>query len=511
MSTSKEDKFPLKLNPNQKNDWLNISVFDAKNNLISKQSGSFSGELPRGMYTVVSELNGFTTEKIIKHVSPNSIELPTPTIAGFEKKIAYAEIASKQSRLTDVTFKNPSTDPVTAKTPKLFVFCHATNKAFIEEVKSFYVNLKVYDEWNNKVLQMEKDDWTINEDEGWMAYQTHLPEGMYFFNHHRNLKNNSFSISLVSGYQTQIILPFNQQPDFNAIQIGMGENSFFDEVGSDYFRSFQIAETKMLNADYNLPENVLQDLAYGKWTNPIYGVLVCYMYLLSKKRNNDELIKIVLRNLETKIFKSNENPDLMILNLLLKIHLGEKISTENMEPITRVPMFKVGVNKLIDLSYDYPALIQQSGIIDLIAGRLRHNTIWTCFKPTRMNYDFLVEEKSNKKATSRLFGNLRNTMQNAERNVENISDLLEDFLPAIIDLKRKKSQITPTELAKMIGIPYVTLKRKVNELHTLFKKHQQITDLTVNYLTKLMDQVHTKEVVTLISDLANQMNNTDDV
>jgi hypothetical protein len=487
MSNFKKDTYKLKLSPDKKNDWVKISVFDANNNLMSKQMGGFEDNLPKGLYTVVSELSGSTTEQIIKHTADSTMPIETPSMAMEQTQIDYEIISTKQSSCQKITFNNPRISNNT-QNASLFIFCHDINDEKQCNVMNVWQHLSVYDSANKRVFKLDKDDWNKSEKQGWICFQAELEPGMYFLNYKKGLKNRSFSVLFSPGFQTQVILPVGKKPNFDSIQMNMVKAEIAHKSNTDFYESYITAKIKLLNADYNISEKVIKDLSYGKWKHPFYGIMVAYIYLLSEQSNHDRLFEDVLSNLEFEILRGKHNPDLTVLRLFYKLRKDpdnvDKWINEN--PINSVPMFRVGVDKIIELSYQYPALIKENGMLDLIAGRLYYNTIWTCFKPTKLKYNFEVETNTSRSFKSNnLFGKLNDKID----DLKHIADLLDDFLPAIMELQKARDrELTSMDMARSIGIPLVTFKRKVSELNRILTNYNRAIKVVVKYLEKFFDR-----------------------
>lgn len=494
------EKFTLNVTAHGANEWSNFSVLDGDKKLVAYETGSFAVELPKGLYTVLKESGSSMSREIVilnENKTLPSTKIPTPPSNNKEaNRKKFSRIAQQQSQ----NYSEAMSDSP-ANLSSLFMFMNVDRKDY---KKSWFEIEELFEILDNDYLPISNNsEWNINIDEGWLSYHQLLEPGTYYLNY-QGKESRTLPIELFENNQTQISLSFNEEPNFNDFQINMSPDFYF-EPDAKGKKSFKIALSKLNYKDFNVSKKVLEDLAYGKWKNPMYGLVVSYIYLKSRSHKHDKLFNTVVNNLEHKILDSENSADLNLIKFLNNLHNnGDLISALSGETpqFDAPPIMRVGMETIIDLSFKFPDIIKKGSRVDLISDRLYYDIPWTSFKPfdrksvffnknllniNQFNFEkfdkdeFSMEEEGDyRDGIEYEVGDIEESAEfadnEASKRIEIPDSVLEIILPLVDIFHRKEldDKITINFLARTFGIPPVSYKRKIKILKLFLKENKNI-------------------------------------
>jgi hypothetical protein len=365
--------------------FTSLRLFNGHNEIISEGYGNISIKIPRGVYQLQIEFNEHVENRHYRVDSNTKDEL---------RDLEYQTSSSIPIfglRNTHEYFSDPSTEwsKFTTGSKKkqvsgssLFLFFRYSNKevSFKKrprmEQDFFILNKKrevicKLDQTNTK-----SDEGREEEYYAYAAFHQPLKRGQYFLLHKGKTNRCEIPLYIFPDWQTQLFLIFNDGPIFSSTKISIEKNQFFHN--STQTMQLDALIQKMYNGIYVLPEDLKMGAAYGKWQNPMLGILSAYMYLLSDSTLDDKLYQTILGNLERRILKDKKAPDLIALRLLGAIHFDKSIPRE---PLPGPCMIAAGMNAFLEQSLESEFLIPKRSLIEKIFPKMRTSSIWTMYEP----------------------------------------------------------------------------------------------------------------------------------
>lgn len=384
--------------------FANILIYNGYNELVAKEYGSITKSLPIGLYRIVVEMNETVTEKMIRLDKDviETIDIPVTASSVLSSKFStshkyYSDNAVEWS-------KKPTAKKLATKSgSSIFLFLRYTDiksKNSVTKKESLGQNFYILNKNREKVYTLDSKNTKEDKRYGWLTFHAGVPPGQYYLLYMGKIQREIPLYSFPQ-WQTQIFITYNELPVFGSLKILIGNpNKGFDPNDEKIYQIDAILQ-KLYNGIYYLPDSVLMDLAFGKWDNPMAGILGAYIYLNSDKTDKDDLFKMVMENLETKILKDCDSPDLIALKILYALHL--KKAYEGL-PLTQPCMLLSGMKAAIKASSQNPAVIQSGEIAESTIVNLYSDIVWTSYKPMSVaNLIDVIKKKAsaNKKAISK--------------------------------------------------------------------------------------------------------------
>jgi len=127
------------------------------------------------------------------------------------------------------------------------------------------------------------------------------------------------------------------------------------------------------------------ELAYGKWEDPLIGVVAAYAAYIASQRKDLETILNNTRGL----FGPSQPCDLELLDLIQRHPRGGRLNSRELERLDRlafagaVPAFRWGVPLALDLlarAQPRPALVEWAKVMRAVEERLSLLSIWTAWR-----------------------------------------------------------------------------------------------------------------------------------
>lgn len=486
---SDSNKFKLNIRPEEQNEWFKVSVIDGSNKLIAQQTGSFEMELPKGLYTLKTESKGISTSQVILHDNDDTHYIKVPDVPKKEM-VNFDEIAENESETVTTTLLEGDS--------KLFVFLSSTHDHSNQEFKQLTECIQLYDANNQRVSQMAYPEWRSNADQGWLAFSTELHPGVYYLSF-KGLGRRSFIVEAFPDCQSQVFIQFEEELDLSTFTMQVSSRGEYEEEYSG-LDSFNLALDALHKRKFDVSDKVLDDLAYGKWKRPMYGIVVAYLYLLGNNRKRNGLFEDVVNNLSNSILDSPYSSDLRMIQLLFEVEIKERPIEEvvyDQEPFDTPPMLQAGLRKLYEFSNINPDLIEENSITDLISDRLYKDSPWTSFKPYKSIHRFEVKRTHER-------GRLRKALvafltdRPEEADLSESNEWIEAFLPRLIEVLERQvsfsikhgvsAGITVDDLALELNLPLVSVRRKVREVNRIVQNNPFLTDSILNLLNRWFDK-----------------------
>ncbi|MBI1185480.1 hypothetical protein GC194_14515 [bacterium] len=411
MSTSKSSiRFQLRIRVADEFKYLvKIVVFDSGNRIVSpieKSRYQYQFQLKKGLYTVRVEMNAEINDKVItvdadkeylvsseysSSSQSNIIEPPqqfsSALLSGGNIKTYgssheyYTYPAIDLSKRDTFTYNSNNTSPSNSS---LFIFMRFPsidkyNSLRSKWAKSFYQDFEIVDEFGEQILQFDsRSGLEVNENDGWLAFNAMLPNGIYYLIYHGN-EPRQIPIYVFKNWHTQFFMTLGEVPLFGTTRIFISAYREFNPK-AETNKYIDILLDKLQNGDYSVDEELIEIAAYGKYESPMLGLICSYAYFKSPQTRNDNLFNIITQNMQRVILKDNdESPDLRALNILA----AEHFSNTNFEKtaVKGTPMLRIGFEAIKNASVKNRRLISKNSINDFISETLYYDSPFNTFKP----------------------------------------------------------------------------------------------------------------------------------
>lgn len=277
------------------------------------------------------------------------------------------------------------------------------------------VNMNAYLELRNEKSELitcfeeedlfhENNDKTLYRKNGYLNYSIHAPAGLYYLVYSDEPKRQ-MPLYLFEGRQTQLFMLFVKLspesakwlPAFETARIYLSRLSdgFQAYSPSDSVENKIDAATRFLqNAHGNVPVGLLDDLFYGKFQEPMRGLLAAYILLKGKLENADfyddffvkehpemlnrkeEYFRIVISNLNHLL--GPDSPDVKAIKLLTTDFMDDYKN----EPLHFIqpPMISFGLREVIRRASTKPTLLAAGSLLIQIAPKIKTDSVFSSWE-----------------------------------------------------------------------------------------------------------------------------------
>jgi hypothetical protein len=375
---------------------LGVLVIDAEGTIVGRCADDqqrLELDLPRGLYTVRSHRSGAFSETLVRLDGPQTVQAAPPptfsaaTIPGAETTHEYytypAWEISQQLTAPELAWNGPAD-------ARLLVFVRAPQRdAYRGEDQLASLSLRTPD---GATLSTFTTDAKRDTDAGWSACSVQLSAGILILQD-LGERPRQISVPLLSGWQTQLFVMHSRRilwEDMRLITVPVHEilsrkhRDPYDSQAEDVRAALDMDAglLALQNGAPSVAPRLIDTFLGSKFQNPMLGLLGAYLLLLRERRKIGEpdwrtdigYISMVLDNLHTLL---PESADVAALRLLAKPWLGQP----TLAPVTRMPMFRYGVEVLLREAAADLALVPEGSLLDLVSDRLYGDTVWTSWQP----------------------------------------------------------------------------------------------------------------------------------
>lgn len=388
---------------------VKILLFDSANRIVQpleKSRYQYDFRLKKGLYTVRVEMNAEISDKVIavnsdkeylvtsdysKITSSNIIEPPqqfsSALLSGYNNKTYgssheyYTYPAIDLSRSDTFVYNRLE---LGQSDSSLFIFMRFPSTDRYNDLKSkwakaFYQDFEIVNEYGELILQFSsRNGLQINEDDGWLAFNAMLPNGIYYLIY-RGSEPRQIPIYVFKNWHTQFFMTLGDAPLFGTIRIFISAYREFNPQ-AEANKYIDILLDKLQNGDYSVDEELIEIAARGKYESPMLGLICSYVYFKSSQKRSDDLFRIITQNMQRVILKDNdESPDLRALNILAAEHFD--INSYKKTAIKGTPMLRIGFEAIKNASVTNRTLIAKNSINDFISETLYYDSPFNTFKP----------------------------------------------------------------------------------------------------------------------------------
>lgn len=388
---------------------VSVLLFDSGNRIISPVENSKSQylyQIDKGLYTVRVEMNAEINDKVITinsdteyivgsqggQSNSNIIYPPKQFSSALLKGQTYGSShdyythnAVEQSKQNTFFFNSIEINQLNSS---LFIFMRFPSvdkyKILISKWdKSFNQDFELVNELGEQIVKFDSSNGiVVNENDGWLAFNTMLPNGLYYLIYHGD-EPRQIPIYVFKNWHTQFFMTLGEVPLFGTIRIFISANRLFNPE-SQTNKYIDILLDKLQNADYSVDEELIEIAASGKYESPMLGLICAYIYFKSPQTRSDDLFNLIARNMQQVILKDNdESPDLRALNILAAEHLAR--TDYNKTPVEGTPMLRIGFEAIKNASVKESSLISKNSVNDFISETLYCDSPFNTFKPIPFN------------------------------------------------------------------------------------------------------------------------------
>jgi len=363
-------------------EFVKLTLFDGSGSLLTKSYEKLELSLPRGLYQLHIQSNENVVQKLIR------------LNGNYEEKVksesSYSSITGEfltssheyYSKTADHWSKHATIKNKEQLSSSLFIFFRYPDKETKSKQKNATKSLGrsfiLLNKERKLLYGLHKTNIKEDLETGWMAFHAPLEPGIYYLVY---LGRNKREIPLFvfTDWQTQLFITFKKTPIFQTTRLLIFKPNHQVPNKSERVEMDALLQ-KMQNGIFYVPPSILKRFANGQLENPVFAMAICYAYFLCGKNKYDNLIKLIIENLQSLIYKNFESSDLKAILLLAALHFKKEI------PYLEVNfpcMFLPGMKIIIEQASIHSDKIVLKDIAENIVPWLKNDSIWTSYKPLK--------------------------------------------------------------------------------------------------------------------------------
>jgi hypothetical protein len=215
-----------------------------------------------------------------------------------------------------------------------------------------------------------------------LAFTADLKPGQYFLRYNGEEKRE-IPIYVYEGWFTQFFMMVTERPLFETIRVLLEDEKSF-KPNNQHHAYIDICLDQIQNSDFHIKKDLINIIAWGKYSSPMLGLLGAYLYLKSPETKENELFRNIVRNLQEKILVNNGgSADIWALNLLSYEHFNEIFIPEERTSIEGTPMLRIGYDTIRRSASKYDWLVSKNSLNDLIAEKQVFDSPFNTFTPVK--------------------------------------------------------------------------------------------------------------------------------
>ena len=363
--------------------FAHLTLFNGHKEVVAKGYGELNLRLPKGIYQLQTEFNeNLKTEfiQLDEHIANKFVEVPhtDSSLLGEQYGSSHEYYTSNVNQ-----YSMQPTMPVNEQIggeSSIFLFFRFPNKELYQEThrhKSLGEDFVLLNGDREIVYELKNDVIKEDLELGWLALHAELPSGQYYLVYNGGMPRE-IPVVLFDNWQTQLFITFRKGPIFSTLRISLErKGKGFNPESQGFSYAIDAIIQKLHNGIYYLPDDLLVEIADEKWESPILAILGAYVYLQSKRRDKDNLFRVILANLEEKILRTT-CPDIEALKVLFALHNNQEVpNIEFSEPC----MLVAGMKAIVQASYQNELIVAENSITEQVIDRLYDDSVWTSYVP----------------------------------------------------------------------------------------------------------------------------------
>ena len=352
---------------------VTITVYDGRDTIAHQGTGNAALTLPNGLYTVRAEYAQEFEERIVRHTGATQVTIrPTRHAAAplFGTATAHEYYSYPSGDISRKETDQPLGDA--RDEGRLFIFIRTTDQRAYQG-QDLSDKLSLRKPKSNQVLTTF-DDGVEKNAAGFLAYSVRAEPGMYVLEY-AGVPARQMPLYVFAGWQTQVFVIHHQRPLLEGATIYLARSGDGFRADDRYAYAADMAINGLQNDRALMPREAMQTLLYGKFENPMLGLLGAHI-LLRQPKVERHTIEMVLGNLNYLLPGSS---DVAALQILKALKLGEPIP-KNISFET-MPMLRAGFEAIIAADNAAEQIIPDGGWVERIAARVYTDSPWTSWEP----------------------------------------------------------------------------------------------------------------------------------
>lgn len=338
-------------------------------------------DVPDGLHIVRVEGIGGMREQSVQVTGSTSIamklpELYSPTpIRGAKTSHEYYEGPSAALSAPDAQTTSDPIGESTAASAELLIVIRASNRELAP--KGDLADGLLITDLSGRPLRRVGLDNCQRTKEGFQGFRAETEPGSYWLVYPQEPRR-ALLIQTFAGRQTQVFATFAQRPVIEEAGIflptkGEGFQPFDDEN-----RAADLAIRGLINNQDWLPKNAMQTLLYGKFRNPMLGLLGAFI-LIRRQDPNIPVLGMVLDNLN---YLLPGSADVQVLLQLFSDAAPGALLPAAPDPVLKTPpMLRVAMESAIRISWKQHDYLAPGLMVERVAPDLYADSAWTSWRP----------------------------------------------------------------------------------------------------------------------------------
>lgn len=381
---SNSESYGLNIRSASAGPFLKIKLFDASDQLIASNYEHLSLRLPKGLYTVKSEIDGITGEEIVIRLdSDKELVMKSPSFSSSALIDGYN--SSPEYQIRAAVHESPVIRTDLSQDAKasgsLFLFYRFSAK---EELSPGHWNfcdnikLSLMDHKQRPLTELGPDEAVMNQEMGWMAFNLIMPIGTYYLKDESDFAATNVTVLHVfKNHQTQYFCLLDAAsglPKHHSARCFVSEGPY--KSNTDEVKLTDILYRKLMKQDKDVGDFLIQqNFKQAPWNNPMIILLSLYLYSLGEKKEHETAFKDILKQYQKFIGTDDMDSDLEC------IRLNEGLMNINRQGINiPPPMICKGVKILARCSTTRPGCLADKNPIHEISRRMLPDCVVTTFR-----------------------------------------------------------------------------------------------------------------------------------
>lgn len=377
-------------------DWNRRTVDDIKSVVLN---------LPEGIYTVRWEYGGIMEEKVVRLPQQQELDIslqlqtpaPVPGSADTHEYYSKYNGTVKMDETTGAPLGNTS-----YLNSRLHLLLRARNHAAYNG-ENLADGLRLLDANLNPLFELgtraNLDTWS-----GSLLCSLPASSGQYFLEYRGKPASSSnqvdklprlFPLHLFSDWQTRLFIFYEDgQPNFASVSLSLvrlGYQEDYDDARSERLKmdaAFDVALNGLQNNALELPKQIERMLLYGKFDNPMLGLLGAHYLLnhpdasttdLNQETRWQDMAYMVLSNMRHLL---PDSPDVAALRFKAALRFANDSRFPMPDsPVGKLPLLRASLDALLQADSETVIAVEEGSLLERMAANLYYDSPWATFRP----------------------------------------------------------------------------------------------------------------------------------
>ena len=341
-----------------------ITLLDGLDEQIARGHGEVAATVPAGLYRAQIERAGVRAEQLIRHDGPETVRVAEPQ--------RFSAVPANDTATSHEYYQGPAmhfsqttTAPPLGDGGGLFIFVRAPS-ADVARGPLADLDLRLLDYDGTELAVLDATTTQHDDRSGWLAFHADAAAGEYVL---RSGSEREMALAVFADWQTQVFLTLAGGVSFASASMLLGRFGFAPDDATS--QAIDAALSGLQNGTDTLPASQRQYLLYGKFDNPMLGLVGAYSLLRFGTPERAQ-IEMILGNLQSLL--GPRQPDVQALELLAARYFGDPLPTL---PLQRPPLLRAGLEAVLE----QPGLVPSDSVIAQIALCRCVDSPWSTWLP----------------------------------------------------------------------------------------------------------------------------------